>query len=108
MLYNNLKEIKVKQISKNILESNKVILLIFYTKIFSPCIELLNLLESITINKEKVEIYIIDYDKNKDISKNFEISSLPAIVIFKNGNEIERFTGSQTKQQIETIISIIN
>jgi len=47
----------------------------------------------------------MNVDENPNTSATLGIRSIPTLILFKNGNEIERFIGVQTK---ETLISAIS
>jgi thioredoxin-like negative regulator of GroEL len=48
---------------------------------------------------------IIDAEVEMALSKKFEIKSIPTFILIKNGEEINRITGLQTK---EKLIEFIN
>lgn len=43
---------------------------------------------------------VIDVDIEKDFARSFEIKSVPTFIAFENNKEINRVTGSQTKQSL--------
>ena len=42
---------------------------------------------------ERAQVVKIDLDQNKENAKKFEIRSIPAVLIFKNGEVVERLIG---------------
>lgn len=58
-------------------------------------------------SNNKIALYIIDIDLNSQILSEFEITTIPAVICFKNNKEYFRFTGTQTKNQLKTILSLI-
>jgi thioredoxin 1 len=45
-------------------------------------------------------IYKIDVDKNRDLVEKYGIRSVPTFIFFENGKEVERKTGSVTKNYL--------
>lgn len=41
----------------------------------------------------RAKVVKVDIDENKGIAKKFEIRSIPAVLIFKNGEVVERLVG---------------
>lgn len=45
----------------------------------------------------RVRIYNLDFDENPIISREYDIRSIPAVVLFKNGVDVETIVGSAPK-----------
>jgi thioredoxin-like negative regulator of GroEL len=55
------------------------------------------------IAKEKrgeIKIGKVDTDKENLLSANFQISSIPTLVLFHNGKQINRISGAMSKQNL--------
>jgi thioredoxin 1 len=48
---------------------------------------------------------MIDVDSEMELTKKFEIRSVPTFILIKNGTEIKRTTGAQTREQLEDFIN---
>ena len=46
----------------------------------------------------------VDTDKSKNVTKWAEVRGLPTIVVYKNGEEVERFTGVTPVSRIQAAI----
>jgi thioredoxin 1 len=60
--------------------------------------------ELTTENKGLFEIATVNVDANRTISMKLGVQNIPAMILFKNGNEIRRFTGLQNKKILLTQI----
>ena len=54
--------------------------------------------------KDKVKFVKINTDENIDTAKNYQISGLPTLLLFKNGNPVDRMVGLMPKGSIITNI----
>jgi len=44
--------------------------------------------------KGKIDVYKVDIDNAQDLAASLGIQSVPTCVFFKNGKEVDRFTGA--------------
>lgn len=99
----------IKHINNNfeqeVLNSNRVILTDFYATWCGPCQLLSPILEEIANENNSFDIAKIDVDQNPEIAKNYKIMAVPTMLIFKNGEVVDKLEGLLSK---ETIISKIN
>ncbi|EOD00648.1 thioredoxin family protein [Caldisalinibacter kiritimatiensis] len=103
-----LSEISIESIEKQVFDSDKIVILLFCSENWNPCFDLEKTLINIKHTyKANVDVYKVDYNKNKKLAKNFEIISLPTMVFFYKGNEVKRFTGSMDKELLKLNIMII-
>lgn len=68
-----------------------------------PCKKVRPIVEELI--KDGYLFQIIDVDLEKELAKNFEISSVPTFILFKNEKSIKRISGAQTKNQLESFIN---
>lgn len=95
----------LNKVLKDIVSDKKPVVLYFYSKKYLNTLDSLKTLEELQEKHEDVIIiHKINIDDNKKIIKDFAILSIPLIICYKNKKEVYRFTGSQTRRQIETII----
>ena len=85
-----------------------LVLVDFYATWFGPCKMLAPVLEQVADEvKEKATIKKLDIDECLDIAKEFNVMSVPTMILFKDGKEVERIVGFRQKNQIiETINNI--
>ena len=61
--------------------------------------------EPILEEMDKVWIGRVNTDENRELAQKFSISSLPSCILFKDGNEVERFQGLHSKFDLMNIIT---
>ena len=77
-----------------------IVLVDFYANWCGPCKMLSPVLEEITNDRSEVNVVKIDVDQNENISKEFGVMSIPTVLLFKDGNLIDKKVGFQTKDEI--------
>ena len=80
-------------------------LLDFYADWCGPCKVMEPLIEEIKNEMgDSLQVRKIDVDKDNDTPSQFGVMSIPTFVVLKDGKEVDRAIGSQTK---ETLMSKI-
>jgi len=96
-----IEELNDNNFKQNVLEVNGVIVVDFWAQWCGPCRKLMPLMEQIQNEfKDEIKIYKIDADKNINTSKEYGISSLPSVLIFKDGEVKEIMAGMMQKSAI--------
>lgn len=66
-----------------------------------PCRMVAPVLEQLSAELAgKIRVAKVNVDENPITSERFRIQSIPALLIFKNGQEIDRMVGAQPKSEI--------
>ena len=52
------------------------------------------------------KIVKIDVDEHKDVAKKFGVSSLPTLIVFKNGEIVDRHTGLTDRRSVERLLKM--
>ena len=50
--------------------------------------------------EEKADFYKVDIDESLDIARQFSVSTVPTVIIFRNGEPIERLVGFMPKENL--------
>jgi thioredoxin 1 len=70
----------------------------------NPCKKTKPIVEELNCEQIMAKFFIIDVDSEIEMTKDFEIKSVPTFVVMKDNTEIHRVTGAQTRQQLEELI----
>ena len=57
--------------------------------------------------EEKADFYKVDIDESLDIARQFSVSTVPTVIIFRNGEPIERLVGFMPKENLAAKIKDI-
>ena len=73
----------------------------FYASWCGPCKMMSEILDQID---KDIDIIKVDTDNNKELVLKYRIMSIPTILIFKDGIQVEEIIGLRTLDEIESII----
>ncbi len=101
-------EINSENFGKEVLDSEKVVLLDFWAPWCVPCKVIAPTVERIAQeHKEKVKVAKANVDDDPALATELSIFNIPTIVFFKSGKEHSRLIGVNTKEAIEAKIDKI-
>ena len=82
---------------ENILERQGLAVVDFWAEWCGPCKVFGPIFEEAEEGFKNVQFGKLDVDKNGDTAQELGIRSIPTVVFFKDGTEIDRFTGMVNK-----------
>jgi len=84
-------------------QNNEFVLLDFFATWCMPCKMQSEIIDALKEkNHPNLKIIKIDVDIDEDLTNSFKISSVPTLVMFKNGEQIQRVSGIASVDGIES------
>ena len=84
-----------------VIESNKVVLVDFYADWCGPCKMMSPIIDEIANEiGDKVKVCKLNVDDAQDIAIQYNVMSIPTLIIFKNGQVNNTFVGLRDKEEI--------
>lgn len=99
MAKNEVEEINGKGLSEIL--KNKLVLVDFFAEWCMPCVMMAPVIEELAEKIKKVKFAKCNIDENSELASKFKVMSIPTLVIFKDGKEVERIIGGQQANVIE-------
>lgn len=91
---------------KNVLKSNKLVVVDFWATWCGPCRMAAPIVKSMADKYNgKAVIGKLDVDKNQEISNRYKVTAIPTILFFKNGKVVDKIVGLPTKEQLDSKIN---
>ena len=84
------------------IKSEEKILVDFWATWCGPCMRQAPILEELA--GEGYHIGKVDVDQAPDLAGNYRVMSIPTLILFKNGEEVKRFIGLQTKDTLKALL----
>ena len=90
---------------KEVLESDTVVVADFWASWCMPCKMMEPVLEKLGEDHAgKVKIAKINVDEEPELSSQFNIVSIPSLLIFKGGEQVSMQVGVVSKQALESLL----
>ena len=91
---------------QEVVKSDVPVLLDFWAPWCGPCKMLLPVVDEIAKEYEgKIKVGKVNTDENMSLSSQFQITSIPCLIIFKGGKPINKMVGFRPKTAIEQEIN---
>jgi len=99
------KEVTDKSFEREVLQSDKVVLVDFWAEWCGPCRMLAPTIEAIAEqHSASASVVKLNVDDNPVSAANYGIKGIPTIILFNQGKEVERIVGVTGKESIARLI----
>lgn len=90
---------------EEVLQSELPVLVDFWAEWCTPCMMLAPIIEEISDElDDKVKVCKINVDQAQDLAAAYGVMSIPTLMIFSNGKEVERTAGYMSKEDVLVFI----
>lgn len=88
-----------------VLQSTKPVLVDFYADWCPPCRMLAPVLQEVAREVDHVEIVKVNVDQEPRLASQYRVSAIPTLILFKDGQPVERITGFLPKQELKQLLA---
>jgi len=100
-IMSNAIEINDASFEQEVLNSGNVTVVDFWAPWCGPCRKLGPVLDEVAAEMaDKIKVVKLNTDENLKTAKEYSISGLPTIMVFKNGQAVERMVGLMQKSAL--------
>jgi len=90
---------------ESVLKSDVPVLVDFWAEWCGPCKAIGPSIEQLaTEYAGKAKVFKLDVDSEGDLAQQYGVMSIPALLVFKGGKEVDRMVGAAPKAQIAALI----
>ena len=92
------------EFDSKVLKSAKPIMVDFYADWCGPCKLAAPILDELLEEQQDVEIVKLNVDENPETPRKYGVMSIPTIILFKSGEEVDRQVGFAGRAGYEKMI----
>ena len=92
---------------KEILESEKPVLLDFWAPWCGPCRMVVPIVEEIAEEYPEYKIGKVNVDEEPELASQFQVMSIPALFVLQNGQVVAQSLGVKPKVQLQALLDNI-
>jgi len=102
MAINNDKAVDISECEfEETVNNGKTVVVDFYAEWCMPCLMIAPVIEELADKIKDVKFVKLNVDDNQELARKYGVSSIPCLIIFKDGKEVDRMIGNQTGEAIE-------
>ena len=97
----NVKKVTSDTFRKDVIESDKPVVVDFWAEWCGPCKKLSPILEEVAEELDgQVTVAKVNVDEERNLGAMFQIMSIPNVLIFNHGEKVDEFVGLRSKDDI--------
>jgi thioredoxin 1 len=101
----NVVEFTDSNFETEVLQSDQPVLVDFWAEWCMPCRMLAPTIDKIAESySEKVKVGKLDTDSNREIAIKYQISAIPTVILFKDGQVAQKFVGLKQEREFKEAI----
>lgn len=96
--------ITTENFQKEVLESKEPVLIDFFADWCGPCKMVSPIIDEIAEEKKDIKVGKINVDQQGELAMEYQVMSIPTLMVFLDGKVIRKSMGAQNRQQILSML----
>tara|TARA_Y100000992_G_scaffold239014_1_gene169742 strand:+ start:104 stop:421 length:318 start_codon:yes stop_codon:yes gene_type:complete len=89
-----------------VLEQTKLVLVDFWAEWCGPCKQIAPTLEELAKKySENLSVCKVDVDANRELALQYNVRSIPSLMVFKNGEMVDSLIGAVSLEELEDLVT---
>jgi thioredoxin 1 len=97
----NVSEVTDTNFQAEVIESTDPVLVDFWAPWCGPCRMVAPVLEEIASERDNLRVVKLNVDDNQQTAAQFEVLSIPTLILFRNGQVAKKVIGAYPKKRLE-------
>ena len=97
----NITEVTDNNFQAEVLESETPVLVDFWAPWCGPCRIIAPSLEELNEEIDNLRVVKLNVDENQQTAAQYEVMSIPTLIVFKNGQPAKKIIGAMPKKRLE-------
>ena len=94
------KELNEKSFKEEVLESKEKVLVDFWAPWCGPCRMVGPITEELSTSHKVCKVNV---DDEEELAREYNVTSIPCLILFENGKEVKRSIGLKPKEELEKL-----
>ena len=99
-----MKHLNMENFEETISSADGIVLVDFWAQWCGPCKMMASVLDEIEAEHPEITVAKVDVDENPDIASQYQITSIPTLIVFKDGSPAAVSVGFKPKNEIEQML----
>ncbi len=97
-------EITTENFEKEVMQSEKAVLLDFWAQWCGPCRMMSPIVDEIADEHPEIKVGKVNVDNEQELAIKFKVMTIPALFVIKNGEIVNQSSGAIPKNQVLSLL----